>query len=123
MPKNAAQQWVSSNSQFKIGKREKPPKRSSGGRPDALVETAAFIWPTPWYLISSTRYCVPLPCAFIGRLSAGQIAVPPGGSPRYLPAATPSEFFGRLFSPKKVKIAAKKGNVMVKNDQMVTVLH
>jgi hypothetical protein len=38
-------------------------------------------------------------------------------------ATGPVNFFGRLFSPKKVKIAAKKGNVMVKNDQMVTVLN
>ena len=43
-----------------------------------------------------------------GVLSAGQIAVPPGGSPRCLPAATPRYLFGASFLSEKVKITAKK---------------
>jgi hypothetical protein len=44
-----------------------------------------------------------------GVLSAGQIAVPPGGSPRYLPAATPGKlFWASFFSPKSKNCYKKR---------------
>jgi hypothetical protein len=57
---------------------------------------------------TACRYCVPLPPALSGRLSAGQIAVPPEVPPTICPPPPQVNFFGRLFSPKKTKIAAKK---------------
>jgi hypothetical protein len=46
--------------------------------------------------------------ALIRRLSAGQIAIPPGGSPRYLPAATPGELFRAFFLSEENKNCCKK---------------